>query len=218
MARPSKTCIWAAAFVIEEPAIQGVRAQHHDGRGHRHRHLERRRDHPRHSRGVPAGRDHHRSADADALVPRYFGHGRARDRRLPAQRAAGEPGGADERVPGSAASRLGAALSNRFPMCLRDDPLAYGTYVAVALGHCTECHTPLVEGMHDFSRNRTGRQQLSEHFWARVCGDFRQRDARIQRWVSANGRTRKSSSPSPTASAPTVGKCSTAWHSSTTGT
>ncbi len=33
-----------------------------------------------------------------------------------------------------------------------DDPLAYGTYVAVALGHCTECHTPIVEGVHDFSR------------------------------------------------------------------
>lgn len=38
------------------------------------------------------------------------------------------------------------------PDVSRDDPEAYATYVAVALGHCTECHTPLVEGMHDFSR------------------------------------------------------------------
>ena len=38
------------------------------------------------------------------------------------------------------------------PDVSRDDPGAYATYVAVALGHCTECHTPLVEGMHDFSR------------------------------------------------------------------
>ena len=38
----------------------------------------------------------------------------------------------------------------------QDDPLAYGTYVAVALGHCTECHTPMVEGQHDFSRTGLG--------------------------------------------------------------
>ena len=42
------------------------------------------------------------------------------------------------------------------PDVSRDDPLAYGTYVAVALGHCTECHTPLVEGQHDFSRTGLG--------------------------------------------------------------
>lgn len=42
------------------------------------------------------------------------------------------------------------------PDVSRDDPLAYGTYVAVALGHCTECHTPMVEGMHDFSRTNEG--------------------------------------------------------------
>ena len=42
------------------------------------------------------------------------------------------------------------------PDVSRDDPLAYGTYVAVALGHCTECHTPLVEGVHDFSRTGLG--------------------------------------------------------------
>ncbi len=38
----------------------------------------------------------------------------------------------------------------------RDDPLAYGTYVAVALGHCTECHTTMVEGRHDFSQTGVG--------------------------------------------------------------
>lgn len=33
----------------------------------------------------------------------------------------------------------------------RDDPVAYGTYLAGALGHCIECHTPLVEGRSDFA-------------------------------------------------------------------
>ena len=38
------------------------------------------------SRGRSTRWDHYRSADADALVPRYFGYGCARDRGLPAQR------------------------------------------------------------------------------------------------------------------------------------
>lgn len=42
------------------------------------------------------------------------------------------------------------------PDVSRDDPLAYGTYVTVALGHCIECHTPMVEGMHDFARTNEG--------------------------------------------------------------
>lgn len=42
------------------------------------------------------------------------------------------------------------------PDVSRDDPLAYSTYFTVALGHCTECHTPMVEGMHDFTRTNEG--------------------------------------------------------------
>lgn len=37
------------------------------------------------------------------------------------------------------------------PDVSRDDPVAYGKYVTVALGHCVECHTPIVKGKHDFS-------------------------------------------------------------------
>jgi mono/diheme cytochrome c family protein len=33
----------------------------------------------------------------------------------------------------------------------RDDPVAYGTYLAGPLGHCIECHTPLVDGRTDFA-------------------------------------------------------------------
>ena len=37
----------------------------------------------------------------------------------------------------------------------RDEPLAYGTYLN-HIGHCMECHTPLVEGQFDFSRTGEG--------------------------------------------------------------
>jgi mono/diheme cytochrome c family protein len=38
----------------------------------------------------------------------------------------------------------------------RDDSVAYGAYLAKALGHCMECHTPLVKGAPDFSRTGAG--------------------------------------------------------------
>ena len=38
----------------------------------------------------------------------------------------------------------------------RDDLLAYGTYLGNALGHCMECHTPMVDGSFDFSRTGAG--------------------------------------------------------------
>lgn len=38
----------------------------------------------------------------------------------------------------------------------RDDKLAYGEYLVGPLGHCTECHTPLVKGQFDFSRTGAG--------------------------------------------------------------
>lgn len=38
----------------------------------------------------------------------------------------------------------------------RDDSVAYGAYVGNALGHCMECHTPLVKGAPDLSRTGAG--------------------------------------------------------------
>ncbi len=37
----------------------------------------------------------------------------------------------------------------------RDDPVAYGAYLAGPAGHCIECHTPFVQGRPDFE-NRLG--------------------------------------------------------------
>lgn len=38
----------------------------------------------------------------------------------------------------------------------REDAVAYGAYVANALGHCMECHTPLVKGTPDLTRTGAG--------------------------------------------------------------
>jgi mono/diheme cytochrome c family protein len=38
----------------------------------------------------------------------------------------------------------------------RDDPIAYGAYLAGPIGHCIDCHTPLVEGQLDLSRTGAG--------------------------------------------------------------
>lgn len=38
----------------------------------------------------------------------------------------------------------------------RDDVVVYGEYLAGPLGHCTECHTPLVNGQFDWSRTGAG--------------------------------------------------------------
>jgi mono/diheme cytochrome c family protein len=42
------------------------------------------------------------------------------------------------------------------PDVSRDDAVAYGAYVGNALGHCMECHTPLVKGAPDLSRTGAG--------------------------------------------------------------
>jgi mono/diheme cytochrome c family protein len=46
----------------------------------------------------------------------------------------------------------------------RDDPVAYGTYLGNALGHCMECHTPMSEGVFDFSRTGAGGFVLNKPF------------------------------------------------------
>jgi mono/diheme cytochrome c family protein len=38
----------------------------------------------------------------------------------------------------------------------RDDAVAYGSYLANALGHCMECHTPMSKGVFDVSRSGAG--------------------------------------------------------------
>jgi mono/diheme cytochrome c family protein len=51
----------------------------------------------------------------------------------------------------------------------RGNTVEYGRYVAHALGHCTQCHTPLVEGVEDFTRTNGGGNIFPQPFgydWA----------------------------------------------------
>jgi hypothetical protein len=43
----------------------------------------------------------------------------------------------------------------------RDDIVVYGEYLVGPLGHCTECHTPLVKGQFDFSRTGAGANRFN---------------------------------------------------------
>ena len=48
------------------------------------------------------------------------------------------------------------------PDVSRDDQLAYGKYLGNALGHCMECHTPMVDGSFDFTRTGAGGMLLNK--------------------------------------------------------
>ena len=50
----------------------------------------------------------------------------------------------------------GPPIEGPVPDVPRDDIIAYGRYLTHTIGHCTDCHTPLVEGRHDFSRIGAG--------------------------------------------------------------
>jgi mono/diheme cytochrome c family protein len=59
----------------------------------------------------------------------------------------------------------------------RDDPIEYGMYLTHTLGHCTDCHTPLVEGQHDFSRIGAGGNVFPQPFgfpWSALAANITQ--------------------------------------------
>lgn len=51
----------------------------------------------------------------------------------------------------------------------RDDQLAYGTYLN-HIGHCMECHTPMVDGQFDFSRTGMGGMVFHNPFGLELAG------------------------------------------------
>ena len=57
----------------------------------------------------------------------------------------------------------------------RGNTVEYGRYVAHSLGHCTQCHTPLVMGVEDFSRTNAGGNIFPQPFgydWAAVTANI----------------------------------------------
>lgn len=57
----------------------------------------------------------------------------------------------------------------------RGNTVEYGRYVSHALGHCTQCHTPLVEGVEDFSRTNAGGSVFPQPFgydWSAIAANI----------------------------------------------
>ena len=98
----------------------------------------------------------------------------------------------------------GPPVEGPVPEPSRDDQIEYGRYLTHTLGHCTDCHTPLVEGRHDFSRIGAGGNLFPMPFgypWSALAANITQHpDLGIGQWsdeeikraitqgVSRNGR------------------------------
>jgi mono/diheme cytochrome c family protein len=69
----------------------------------------------------------------------------------------------------------------------RSDTVAYGRYLSHTLGHCTQCHTPLVNGQEDFSRIGAGGNIYPMPFgypWAAVSANITQHETQgIGAWT-----------------------------------
>jgi mono/diheme cytochrome c family protein len=69
----------------------------------------------------------------------------------------------------------------------RANVVAYGEYLAHTLGHCTDCHTPLVDGAHDFSRIGAGGNVFPQPFgmpWAALAPNITQHpDLGLGNWT-----------------------------------
>jgi len=71
----------------------------------------------------------------------------------------------------------GPPVTEPVPDIPRSDRLAYGRYLTHTLGHCTQCHTPLVEGVEDFSRIGAGMNIFPRPFgfeWSALAANITQ--------------------------------------------
>ena len=68
----------------------------------------------------------------------------------------------------------------------RTDKVAYGAYLAGPVGHCTECHTPMVKGRRDWSRTGLGGQEFHGPWGVAVARNITpHKDAGIGGWSDA---------------------------------
>ena len=73
----------------------------------------------------------------------------------------------------------GPPVETPVPDVPRSDSLAYGRYLTHTLGHCTQCHTPLVEGVEDFSRIGAGMNIYPQPFgydWSALAANITQHE------------------------------------------
>ena len=73
----------------------------------------------------------------------------------------------------------GEPIDAPIPDIPRSDRLAYGRYLTHTLGHCTQCHTPLVNGVEDFSRIGAGMNIYPRPFgyeWSALAANITQHE------------------------------------------
>lgn len=63
-------------------------------------------------------------------------------------------------VPAGIPQKLLCESADRVPDVPRADKVKYGEYLAGPVGHCTECHTPMVDGRRDWSRLGQGGEKF----------------------------------------------------------
>ncbi len=66
-----------------------------------------------------------------------------------------------------------------------DNPIARGAYLANAVAHCTECHTPMVNGRNDFSRTGAGGMEFRGPWGVSVARNITPHANGIGGWTDA---------------------------------
>jgi mono/diheme cytochrome c family protein len=66
-----------------------------------------------------------------------------------------------------------------------DNAVARGAYLANAVAHCTECHTPMVNGQHDFSRTGAGGMEFRGPWGVSVARNITPSASGIGGWTDA---------------------------------
>jgi mono/diheme cytochrome c family protein len=67
----------------------------------------------------------------------------------------------------------------------RTDKVRYGEYLAGPVGHCVECHTPLVQGRHDWSRIGQGGMEFHGPWGASVARNITPHEEGLGKWTDA---------------------------------
>ncbi len=83
------------------------------------------------------------------------------------------------KIPEALPPSWGPPVTEPVPDIPRSDRLAYGRYLTHTLGHCTQCHTPLVEGVEDFSRIGAGMNIFPQPFgyeWSALAANITQHE------------------------------------------
>ncbi len=68
----------------------------------------------------------------------------------------------------------------------RSDPVRYGAYLAGPLGHCLECHTPLVKGRRDYEHQKGAGGSVFKGPWgASVARNLTPHETGLKGWTDA---------------------------------